>query len=73
MTGPFRSFMVPFVGRPIAALGLVVLVCITAAAILAPLISPYDPSRIDPVMRLLPPNAAHWFGTDQFGRDISRA
>jgi peptide/nickel transport system permease protein len=42
----------------------------TAAALLAPILAPYDPSRIEPVMRLLPPNAAHWFGTDQFGRDI---
>ena len=50
--------------------GLVILVCMTAAAILAPILAPYDPSKIEPIVRLLPPNAAHWFGTDQFGRDI---
>ena len=70
MNGAFRSLLVPFTGRPIAALGLVALVCITAAAIMAPIIAPYDPSKIEPVFRLLPPDAAHWFGTDQFGRDI---
>lgn len=70
MSGSLRSFLVPFTGRPIAALGLVVLVCIVAAAALAPILAPYDPSRIEPVSRLLPPNATHWFGTDQFGRDI---
>jgi peptide/nickel transport system permease protein len=50
--------------------GLIVLICIVAAAVLAPIIAPYDPSRIEPLSRLLPPNALHWFGTDQFGRDI---
>jgi peptide/nickel transport system permease protein len=64
------SFLDPFVRRPIAALGLGFLVCITVAAILAPTIAPYDPSKIEPVLRLLPPDATHWFGTDQFGRDI---
>lgn len=45
-------------------------------AILAPLLAPYDPSAIENVLdtRYLPPSAAHWFGTDEFGRDLlSRA
>ena len=70
MSGGLRSMLGPFARRPIATLGLVVLVGIVAAAVLAPIIAPYDPSRIEPIARLLPPNAAHWFGTDQFGRDI---
>lgn len=70
MSGGLNSLLVPFARRPIATLGLVVLICIVAAAVLAPLIAPYDPSRIEPIARLQPPNAAHWFGTDQFGRDI---
>jgi len=65
-----RSFLIPFMRRPIAAVGLGILVCMTAVAILAPILAPYDPSKIEPIVRLLPPNAAHWFGTDQFGRDI---
>ena len=64
------AFLIPFMRRPIAAVGLGILVCMTTAAILAPILVPYDPSKIDPIMRLLPPNTAHWFGTDQFGRDI---
>jgi len=64
------AFLIPFMRRPIAAVGLGILVCMTTAAILAPILAPYDPSKIDPIVRLLPPNAAHWFGTDQFGRDI---
>lgn len=40
------------------------------AAILAPLIAPYDPLAQDLAMRFKPPSADHWFGTDDFGRDI---
>ena len=40
------------------------------AAILAPVIAPYDPIVQDLTIRLQPPSGAHWFGTDNFGRDI---
>lgn len=70
MSGTALAFLIPFMRRPIAAFGLSILVGIVVAAALAPVLAPYDPSKIDPVMRLLPPNAAHWFGTDQFGRDV---
>lgn len=69
MSGALRSFLTPFLGRPIALLGLIVLVGLATAAIFAPMLAPYDPSRLEPVARLIPPSAAHWFGTDQFGRD----
>ena len=46
-----------------------ILITICVAAVFAPLLAPYDPSRLAPEARLLPPSAAHWFGTDQFGRD----
>ncbi len=39
------------------------------AAIFADWIAPFDPQEMDPIIRLSPPNALHWFGTDQFGRD----
>ncbi len=39
-------------------------------AVSAPLIAPYDPVLQDATARLHAPNAAHWFGTDNFGRDI---
>lgn len=39
-------------------------------ALTAPLIAPYDPDAIDIVNMLSPPSAAHWFGTDQVGRDV---
>jgi peptide/nickel transport system permease protein len=64
-----RGWLAPFVARPIALGGLVLLLIVLSAALLAPLISPYDPDTMDSIIRLSPPNAQHWFGTDQFGRD----
>jgi len=43
---------------------------IVLASIFAPWIAPYDPVKIDIPSRLIPPSSAHWFGTDEFGRDI---
>ncbi len=68
------SWLTPFIARPIALAGLGILLAMALAALVAPWLAPYDPYAIDPVMRLTPPNAEHWFGTDQFGRDtLSRA
>ena len=61
--------LAPFVARPIAMVGLGVLLVMVLAAIFAPWLAPYDPYAIDPLIRLTPPDAAHWFGTDQYGRD----
>jgi len=33
-------------------------------------ITPYNPSRMNIPDRLAPPSRAHWFGTDQYGRDV---
>jgi peptide/nickel transport system permease protein len=59
----------PFVARPIALAGLGILLATLLAAAFARWLAPYDPYAIDPLIRLTPPNGAHWFGTDQFGRD----
>ena len=42
------------------------------AAIFADIIAPYDPVEQDIINRLKPPSSAHWFGTDELGRDIFR-
>jgi peptide/nickel transport system permease protein len=39
-------------------------------AVLGPLLAPYDPLATHTEVALEPPSAAHWFGTDQLGRDI---
>ncbi len=51
-------------------IGGTVLCLLLLSALLAPLIAPYAPFEIDYVSFLKPPDAAHWFGTDELGRDI---
>ncbi len=46
------------------------LIVILLAAIVGPYVVPYDPLASDTTQTLKPPSAAHWFGTDQLGRDI---
>src|SRR3977135_1205584 len=46
------------------------LIVIVFAALFGPYIVPYDPLASDTAAALKPPSAAHWFGTDQLGRDI---
>lgn len=43
---------------------------ILLAAIFAPLIAPYDPLALNVEDRLAAPDASHWLGTDQGGRDV---
>src|SRR3569623_2569437 len=72
--GGITLWLTPFMARPIALIGLAVLLAMVIAAAFAPWLAPHDPCAIDPIARLTPPNAAHWFGTDQFGRaTLSRA
>ena len=64
--------MVATLGRRnrLAAAGMVLVSLFVAFALFAPLIAPHDPSQIDLNGRLQPPSRAHWFGTDELGRDI---
>ncbi|MDR7426302.1 MAG: ABC transporter permease [Armatimonadota bacterium] len=50
--------------------GLVVVLGIVIAALLAPIIAPYDPVALDIEALLVPPGRAHPLGTDELGRDI---
>ncbi len=50
--------------------GLIILSLLILSAVLAPQLAPYDPLEMDFTVRLAPPSAEHWFGTDEFGRDI---
>src|SRR5579864_1770683 len=53
-----------------AVFGLFVIALLVAAALLAPLISPYDPSLQTWSAVRKAPSALHWFGTDDVGRDV---
>ncbi len=59
-----------FSHNPIAMAGLLIILTLLFVAALAPLITSGDGTSQVLRDRLLPPGAAHWFGTDQLGRDI---
>jgi peptide/nickel transport system permease protein len=54
----------------LAGAGMVLVSVFVIMAIFAPWLAPQDPGRIDLPSRLQPSSAAHWFGTDELGRDI---
>jgi peptide/nickel transport system permease protein len=56
-------------GRPPAAIGLILAASVILVAILAPVIAPYAPSASDFKAILSPPTAVHLLGTDELGRD----
>jgi peptide/nickel transport system permease protein len=52
------------------AIGGALVTLLVLTALLAPLLAPFDPNAQTISARLLAPSAAHWFGTDGFGRDL---
>jgi len=48
----------------------VFLAALIAGAMLAPVLTPYAPDALDLANRRAAPSAAHWFGTDELGRDV---
>jgi peptide/nickel transport system permease protein len=56
--------------KPLGVAGAIVLALFLACGLLADVISPYGFNQISPIERLKPPSMAHWFGTDNLGRDV---
>jgi peptide/nickel transport system permease protein len=56
--------------NPLAAAGVVLVFIFLILAIFGPWIAPQDPAAIHLAVRLDTPSRAHWFGTDELGRDI---
>lgn len=54
----------------LAVAGGAILLAMVLLAVLAPAIAPYDPLKQDYTATLQPPSQAHWFGTDDLGRDV---
>ncbi len=52
------------------AVGLTITLLIALMALISYLWTPYDVTELPVADKLKPPQAAHWFGTDHFGRDI---
>ena len=65
-----RSWLRALLRDRTSQLGAVILLVIVAAAVLAPVIAPYDPIAQNISHRLAPPDSQHPFGTDYFGRDV---
>jgi peptide/nickel transport system permease protein len=59
----------PRLPRKLVVGGVIIVILLVLAAI-APWIAPYRFDEMSLLQRLKPPSAAHWFGTDEFGRDV---
>jgi peptide/nickel transport system permease protein len=67
---PGKMALQRFLRHRLALIGVVTIVVIAALSILAPLIAPTDPLRVDLAFFRKPPNPAHPLGTDSAGRDV---
>ena len=64
-----KRFFRVFLGRGLVVFGLVVILIFVVLAIFAFQIAPYDPLERNLDEARQQPNAKHWLGTDQIGRD----
>ena len=56
--------------NPVTGMAFGLFVLIVLLALFGPWVVPYNPLASDTAAALKPPSAAHWFGTDQLGRDV---
>ena len=56
--------------KPLGAVGGVVLLAFVVIGVFADFIAPFDFNEIAPLDRMQAPSLAHWFGTDNLGRDV---
>jgi len=69
-SSPWRTLRLFLRRNPLATLGLALLGIMLLGSLLAPLLTPYPPTRVDILHKLEPPSLSHPLGTDYFGRDI---
>ena len=65
-----KKALAAFKQNKIALVGLVILLLIIGAALFADVLAPYDVRAQDVKNRYQPPSMEHFFGTDEFGRDV---
>jgi len=56
--------------KPLGAAGAAIILGMVLVAIFAGVLAPYDPYWGDYALQFARPSADHWFGTDEFGRDV---
>lgn len=70
VSSPGREAVARLLGHRGFLIGAGLVAAIALVAAFADALAPFDPLRSNVRMRLKPPSAAHWLGTDHFGRDI---
>lgn len=73
--GPDRGRRLRSIGAVVRSsraiqVGLLIVLTLFALGLLAPVLTPYSPTKIDLANTLEPPTAMHWLGTDELGRDL---
>ncbi|WP_445683196.1 nickel transporter permease [Solibacillus sp. FSL K6-1523] len=66
----FKTFMKRLLKNKAAVIGGLVILFIILVGIIGPFLLKTDPNAQDILNKLQPPSKEHWFGTDNFGRDI---
>ncbi|MEE4222336.1 D,D-dipeptide ABC transporter permease [Pseudomonas viridiflava] len=65
------AWLVHQIGRsPLTMAGLLITFLVLMVMLFAPWLAPHDPNALNLTQRLAAPSAAHWFGTDEVGRDL---
>lgn len=59
-----------FLRNKAAVLGLIIIVLMVFCALFPQIVTPYNPIKQSLTERFIAPNSAHFFGTDEFGRDV---
>jgi peptide/nickel transport system permease protein len=70
LESPARRALRRVARRKGAMIGLGLITVFILLAVLAPLVAPYDPIATSWSLVRKPPSMAHWFGTDDLGRDV---
>jgi peptide/nickel transport system permease protein len=65
-----RPWLLLLLRRKVTLVGAVLVALNVLVAVLAPALARWDPQLLDVKARLAAPTAAHWFGTDDVGRDV---
>lgn len=65
-----RTWWQMLLKQPLALTGLIIIGFFLIMAVIGPELAPYTPTEMNPAASRQAPSGEHWFGTDEFGRDI---